>query len=209
MSDNGDMRRNVGTQAWPVSELHGRAVALLYDELTRKDSKYRGEVRARLSPGGELSHDLRAGVTTVKVPDPEWESVGGIVPDLILYGEDDAKPLRIIEVVVTSPPSKEKCEKLDGLRKRGVDVVMITVKEEADLLRLCPTSWEPKFASQTRHRGLDSSIDILMSEIQGCSPSTRRAFVKLLSELNTLDSLYPITPTNPLKEKFNRGAVID
>ena len=143
------MARNVGTVNYPVTALHERAVALLYDELTRPDVEKEEEIRARLTPGGELSHDLRAGVTRVKVPDPDWDSVGGIVPDLILYGDDDTKPVRIIEVVVTSPPGDEKQHKLDALRKRGVDVVVITIKEEADLLHLCPTWWKPSFASLT------------------------------------------------------------
>ena len=149
MSDNGDMTRNVGTANYPVTALHERAIALLYDELTRPDLEKGEAIRARLTPGGELSHDLRGGVATVKVPDPEWDSVGGIVPDLILYGGDDTRPVRIIEVVVTNPPSDEKQQKLDALRKRGVDVVVITIKEESDLLNLCPTWWKPSFASLT------------------------------------------------------------
>lgn len=120
MSKNGEMSRNVGTVNYPVTVLHERAVALLYDELTRPDLERGEEIRARLTPGGELSHDLRAGVTRVKVPDPDWDSVGGIVPDLILYGDDDTKPLRIIEVVVTSAPSNEKQQKLEALKKRGL-----------------------------------------------------------------------------------------
>ena len=112
-------------------------------KLTRPDLENGEEIRARLAPGGDLSHDLRAGVSKVKVPDPEWDSVGGIVPDLILYGSDDTKPVRIIEVVVTRPPGDEKQQKLDALRKRGVDVVVITVKEKSDLLNLCPLGGRP------------------------------------------------------------------
>ena len=221
MSENGDMARNVGTQAWPVSALHERAVALLYDELTRPDLEKGEEIRARLEPDGELSHDLRTGVGSVKVPDPEWDSVGGIVPDLILYGSDEVKPLRIIEVVVSSPPSEEKCRKLDTLRKRGVDVVVITVREEVDLLNLCPTWWRPKFGSltsmdkfsinyaqnhfvQNKKEASDNTVRELIKAIQGCRPTTRRALVKVLSELESLDSLYPIRPTNPLKEKLSK-----
>ena len=221
MTENGDMARNVGTQAWPVSALHERAVALLYDELTRPDLEKGEEIRARLEPDGELSHDLRAGVGSVKVPDPEWDSVGGIVPDLILYGSDEVKPLRIIEVVVSSPPSEEKCRKLDTLRKRGVDVVVITVREEADLLNLCPSRWEPKFGSLTsrddfsinyatnslrrqERANYDDTVWKLIRAIQGCKPTTRRALQKILSELESLDSLYPIRPSNPLKEKLSK-----
>ena len=153
------------------------------------------------------------------MPDPEWDSVGGIVPDLILYGDDDAKPIRIIEVVVTSPPSEKKQQKLDTLNKRGVDVVVLTVKEEVDLLNLCPTWWRPKFGSLTSKDEFDINLQInqvrrremrsyddtvweLIKAIQSCRPSTRRALLKILSELKSLDSLYPIRPNNPLKDKL-------
>ena len=206
MSENGNMARNVGTANYPVSALHERAVALLYDELTRPDLDEGEEIRARLTPGGNLSHDLRAGVAKVKVPDPGWDSVGGIIPDLILYGSDDTKPIRIIEVVVTSPPSDEKQKKLRVLSNRGVDVVLITVKEEADLLNLCPTWWRPSFTSltsrdnfsiniaqdsysRTGKKGLDDTVRELIEGIQACSPATRRALLKVLSELKSLDSL--------------------
>ena len=222
MSENGDMTRNVGTANHPVSALHERAVALLYDELTRPDLGKGEEIRARLKPNGDLSHDLRAGVTRVKVPDPDWDSVGGIVPDLILYGDDDTKPIRIIEVVVTSPPGDDKQQKLDALQKRGVDVVVVTVKDEADLLHLCPTWWKPSFSSLTssdnfsrnypRNSALtsmkiahDKTVRELIEGIQACSPVTRRALLKVLSELKSLDSLYPIRPTNPLKEKLSKS----
>ena len=213
------MTRNVGTVNNPVTALHERAVALLYDELTRPDLGNGEEIRARLTPGGELSHDLRAGVVKVKVPDPDWDSVGGIVPDLILYGDEDTKPVRIIEVVVTSAPSDEKQQKLDALEKRGVDVVVITVKDESDLLHICPTWWKPSFASLTSSdefsrnfgtntaytrmkRTCDNTVKELIEAIQGCSPTTRRTLLKVFSELKSLDSLYPIRPTNPLKEKL-------
>ena len=219
MSENGDMARNVGTANYPVSALHERAVALLYDELTRPDLDEGEEIRARLTPGGNLSHDLRAGVAKVKVPDPGWDSVGGIIPDLILYGSDDTKPIRIIEVIVTNPPSNEKQQKLETLRKRCVDVVLITVKEEADLLHLCPTWWRPKFGSLTSKDEFDINLQInqvrrremrsyddtvweLIKAIQSCRPSTRRALLNILSELKSLDSLYPIRPNNPLKDKL-------
>ena len=42
----------------------------------------KGATRVRLSPNGEFSQNLAEGVARVKVPD-EWDSVGGIVPDLI------------------------------------------------------------------------------------------------------------------------------
>ena len=126
-----EQKANVGTSGAPVSWLHQRAVALLYDEITNglragtSDIKVEGqrvlkwnyEVRVLKEPCGELTDNLLADVTKVKVPG-EWDQVGGVVPDLILYGEED-RPVRIIEVVVTSPPNSTKQKKLATLRRRG------------------------------------------------------------------------------------------
>ena len=207
-----EMSRNVGTSMNPESFLHARAVALLYDELTRPEPK--PEVRVRLTPGGDWSDDLRAGVESVKVPG-EWDSVGGIVPDLILYGEDASKPLRIIEVVVSSPPDKAKQEKLILLERRGVDVVVIKVGQ--DLVDLCRRDSEFRFGSLTprdypshaggkhqrqQHNALDQRVSDLIEAIVYCSPPLRRRLLDLLNQLDTVDSLYPIRPTNPLKDKL-------
>lgn len=129
-----DMRRNVGTAGAPESYLHARTVALLYDEITRRGTEDTG-VWIRTSPGGAYDVDIRAGVARTKIPG-EWDSVGGIVPDLIMYGDDDT-PVRIVEVVVTSPPTAQKRACLDRLVKRGVDVVEVHVRTEEDMLWLC------------------------------------------------------------------------
>ena len=215
MDEDKTMTRNVGTPENPESYLHARAVALLYDELSRPDSS-EPEVKVRLTPGGDWSHDLRAGVKTVKVPG-EWDSVGGIVPDLILYGEDASKPLRIIEVVVTSPPDKWKQERLDTLERRGVDVVVVKLRTGQDLMDLCCRESEFRFGSRTpgdyphhangryhsqRHNELDNRVKQLIEAIRFCSPPLRRQLRDLLNELDTLDSLYPVRPTNPLKDKL-------
>ena len=209
------MSRNVGTPGAPVTFLHQRAVALLYDELTRP-AVDEPEVRARLTPGGDWSHDLRAGVKSVKVPG-EWDQVGGIVPDLILYGEDTSKPLRIIEVVVSNPPDKVKQEKLDTIARRGVDVVVVKVEKGEDLLDLCNMKQEYTFRSLTsgdyphhangqyqrrQHDDNDRMVKDLIIAIISCSPPLRRDLRDLLDQLDSLDSLYPIRPTNPLKDQL-------
>jgi len=137
---------NVGTALNPVSWLHERAVALIYDQLMcvpndlPLDAKEvnRSEVRVRLKPSGEMSGNLLDGVTKVIIPG-EWDNVGGIVPDLILKDAND-NPVRIIEVVVTNPIDKQKREKIQRLERRGVECVEITVKAKDDLLNLC---WVP------------------------------------------------------------------
>ena len=216
------MTDNVGTATYPVSRLHQRTVALLYDELTRP--RYDWEetpLKVRLEPQGELSHDIRADVETVKMPD-EWTSVGGVVPDLICYNADD-KPVRIIEVVVTSPPSNDKQAKLENLRKRGVDVVVVTVRDEKDLPELCwvPSdirfsSWTAKdkrsrnYARNSYVRGIsmayDRAVMDLIKDLTGCSPQVRRQFLNVLRALGDLDSLHPIRRDNPLREQLDSPA---
>ena len=206
----GSEHRNVGTPMNPVSYLHQRAVALLYDELTRPEVN-EPVVCVRLTPGGEWSHNLREGVKSVKVPG-EWDAVGGIIPDLILYGAEGSKPLRIIEVVTTNPPDAAKREKLDVLERRGVGVVLVTVKKESDLLDLCKRTTELRFSSLTRKdrvrnayaanqkAAMEQQVEQLISAIVNCSPAMRRRLVQVLSELETLESLYPIRSGNPLKD---------
>ena len=210
----GSEHRNVGTPMNPVSYLHQRTVALLYDELTRPEVN-EPVVNVRLTPGGEWSHNLREGVKSVKIPG-EWDTVGGIIPDLILYGDEGSKPLRIIEVVTTNPPDAAKQEKLDVLGRRGVDSVIVTVKKESDLLDLCMRTTELRFSPLTRRdrirdayasgqmREMERQVEQLIAAIVNCSPAMRRRLVQVLSEVETLESLYPIRPGNPLKDVLEK-----
>ena len=143
--------RTVGTNGSPVSWLHQRAVALIYDELTRKKTvlpmAYAGqdrdgvcrEVRVRLGPDGELSGNLLDGVSSAHLPG-EWDSIAGVDPDIILR-DTDGNPVRLIEVVVTSEPSKSKQVLYEKLVRRGIEVVVTR-------LRTCST-----FAGCRRHLG--------------------------------------------------------
>ena len=211
MNSNTNPMRNVGTPEHPVSWLHELTVAVLYDELTRdrvippqgRLAMRREEMlRVRLTPGGDLSHDLRDGVVTVKIPDPEWDIIGGIIPDLALYGEDSSRPVRIIEVTVSNPPDAAKRQKMDKLQERGVDVVEIVVKSEDDLRNLVEVAWTPVFIKGGGFSQADKEMRNLLAILQGCSPSMRRAFKQLLIELDSLDSLYPLSRTNPLTQKL-------
>ena len=248
------LMRNVGSNGSPVSWLHERAVALLYDELTfitsesqvaiRDDAYTLKQVRVRLSPGGDLSDNLLDGVHSTHIP-TEWDSVGGVVPDLILRSKEGT-PVRIIEVVVTSPPSEEKRRKIEVLTGRGVDCVEINVRTERDLLNLC---WIPsrfKFAdlnadsirrarsnmlgegrptalklrngveyqgriSVTRwaSTAADKQVMEFMDALLSCSPATRRRFLELCQDLSSMDSLLPIHPLNPLRDKLADNSAKD
>ena len=211
MTSNTDPMRNVGTPEHPVSWLHERTIAVLYDELTHTrvipplgnlSMREEKALRVRLTPGGELSYDLRDGVVSVKIPDPEWDIIGGIVPDLALYGEDKSKPVRIIEVIVSNTPDAAKRHKMNKLQERGVDVVEIVVKSEDDLRNLIDVTWEPVFRKARRISQADKEMTTLIRTLQGCSPVMRRVFKQMLIEMDNLDSLYPISSANPLADKL-------
>ena len=164
-------------------------------------------VFARLRPGhDEFSGDLAEGAVRVNVPS-EWDSVGGIVPDLILYGQD-GEPRRIIEVVVTSKPSAGKREKLERIIRRGVDVVEVEVHTDDDLLKLLKGPGTPAFGRKLRSvepgrygvnqqaqeqlvRPADKAVEEMITAIVNCTPYQRGRLAAVLNSLNTIDSLYP------------------
>ncbi len=122
-----DWMANVGSWNNPVSLLHEYAVGLIYDRI-RYGLRYGKPVRLMTDNG--ISGDITRGASEVRVPD-EWTAIGGFYPDLALYG-GDTKPVRIIEVIVTSPPQSNK---IDSLKKRGVDVVVTRkLRDQYDLL---------------------------------------------------------------------------
>ena len=216
--------KNVGSKGRPESYLHARAIAHLWDALhgdftcseSFNNHGHPGPekgVKARLNPGGSMSGNLLEGVTKVTIPDPEWDQVGGIVPDLALFGpEHDSKPVRIIEVVVYSPPDKAKRVKLDALVRRGVDVVEIRVSSERDLVDLCWEHSEPTFRVPQRRRrdrfrpvsNERSSVRTLIDDLRRCSAVERRELLDVLNCLDTVESLAPLSQDNPIKEKLQK-----
>ena len=122
--------------------IHEKAVAMIqsalygrYEARVRAPGVGQNPVYVRLHPSQEeFSGNIAEGAVKVKVPG-EWDSVGGVIPDLILYKADDT-PVRIIEVIDTSAPTEAKREKLDRLVRRGVDVVEIEVHTTDGLLHL-------------------------------------------------------------------------
>ncbi len=201
------------------SRLHEKAVALIaeacegaymqpwewWSNTKREKNDPELQVYIRLTPEkDEWSSNLIEGVSKIKIPDPDWDSVGGITPDLILYGADD-RPRRIVEVVVTNPPSAAKRAKLSRLQSRGVDVVEVHVRTAADLLTLLPPLRPIKFAmhrAQTHAlrgspaHGSPFGLDAITNALIAASPGERRRFLHVLQELkeNLPDALYP-TPT--------------
>lgn len=208
--------KNVGTASNPVSYLHEYAVALLWEQLDAGLARGR-EVRARVSPD-EFSGDLLAGVKRMSIPD-SLTPIGGFIPDIALFGEND-KPIRVIEVAVTSAPAQSK---IANLAQRGVDVVTIPVGDENDLKRLCWTPAEITFAPDLksvyarrwsasaniimqRQRNDNETVRSLISALRSCSPETRREFLDVLRNLDTLDSLYPLSSQNPKRDTLSPNA---
>lgn len=224
------MNANVGSQNNPVSYLHQRAVGLLWDVLQTALIQHHAEVCVVL-PDGKKSHDLMEGVGLVKIPG-EWDSVGGIVPDLICYGPPpEGNPVRVIEVVVTNPPSASKTRKLDSLRKRGVDVVIVTVKDAQDLCQLVYREPFPEpnfnlydfrkgnpFAHKERNLGVsgraaqrrrdelmdkaNDTVENFIKALEYCAPELRLKFIERCRNLDTLDSIWPLSKDNPLRKQL-------
>ena len=203
------------TQAGPI---HERAVAMIEQAL---HGAYTGRgggvtrqvgtvpVYVRHTPGADdWSDNLADGVASVKVPDPDWDAVGGIIPDLILYN-GDGKPHRLIEVIDTSAPTHGKRAKLEQLQRRGVDVVEVTVHTEDDLKAMFPEeltgSYRPRRLRHFTNHGqeqlanmgetkVEALVEDFIRAVRSCSPATRRKLADVLQGLDTLESLYPVPP---------------
>ena len=63
----------------------------------------------------------------------------------------------------------------------------------------------PRKVAKT-HR-VDDKVIELIENLQMCSPIIRRVFKQMLDELDTIDSLYPFSSANPLREKLEDNQV--
>ena len=210
-----DWQRNVGTPNHPVTWLHERAVALIYDMLTSDG----GDVRARLSPDDDaLSPNLAEGVTRIELAedDPLMWVAGGLNPDIRCFG-DDGRLVRVIEVTHSAEPDEGRRKKWEQLKRRDVDVVEIKINDLDSLRymfwRPAPVEFFPsikvKGATSATFRKNQSSYDFevekLTRALMLCSPKVRRNLQRVLDNLNTVDSLYPLTFDNPLAEKLEQA----
>ena len=214
-----DWRRNVGSEAFPVSFLHEYAVALIYDQLI-----FGSEVHLPLLDG-DRSANVMEGVGHVNCPD-SLQAIGGYLPDIALY-DSYFRVLRVIEVVVTKPVPNAK---LKSLEKRGVEVLQVPVRNEDEIRAINPSAdvdkpqWWPKFQRDEKafkdarqklgmnwqrsrqqrilsgQEDADRAINQLMGNLSRCSPEVRRQFVTWLEHIDSLESLYPIRQENPKRE---------
>ena len=102
--NNWPTTRNAGTSAPPCTRCRHctkRTVALLYDLLANPDG---GPVQVRLEPGGELSRDLSEGAGRVKIPDRDWDFVGGDQGRAVAWDERCTHVERPADIVRTQLP---------------------------------------------------------------------------------------------------------
>ena len=213
MLTESDWSRNVGTQSFPVSFLHEYAVGLLWDRLNGQDPV------SVTTMDGSQSSDLREGADRIVIPD-SMQPIGGCIPDLAVL-DKDLRPIRVIEIVVTSPPSGDKREKLERLKERGVEVVLVPVRNENELRALVPTAtdgkrmnwaydWSPTVFEQmgvvniprqqqirARQIQANNTVTALINDLIQCEPETRRNLLRVLQELENLEARYPLSPKNP------------
>ena len=211
---------NVGTHTNPVIRLHEYAVGIIWDEL-QKGLLKGTEVRV-LTSSGDMSGNLLEDVADVRIP-TELTPIGGSYPDIALFDEDH-QPIRVVEVVVTRSPDRSKVE---SLTKRGVKVVeTVKIAGKDDLKNLCwqPSSFN--FAIDldveerrenyevtrerlwtmgglraidlaARQREADREVGRLCEILEECCPDTRRRFLSVMRDLDSVDSLIPLSPENP------------
>ncbi len=209
------------TQAGPI---HERAVAMIEQALHGAYTGLKGGIEkevgtvpvyVRRNPDADdWSDNLADGVASVKVPDPDWDAVGGIIPDLILYNSD-GKPHRLIEVINTSAPSPSKRAKLEQLQRRGVDVVEVTVHTEDDLKAMFPEEPTSSYGRRRLHhfhnnaqnqmayrenKQTEELVEDFIHAVRNCTPATRRTLVDVLQGLDSLESLYPVPPAQAEQE---------
>ena len=134
MLDESEWGKNVGTAGFPVSFLHEYAVGLIWDALNATNA---GPVTLPTLEGG-MSDDVLAGVDKVIIPD-NLNAVAGYVPDILCLR--DSRPVRLIEVVVTSTVTAHK---LTAITNLGVKVVQVPVRNEDELMALFPDSILPE-----------------------------------------------------------------
>ena len=213
--------KNVGSASYPVSFLHEYAVGLIWDLL----HEHEGPVKLPTVDGG-LTSDLMDGIDQIIIPDA-LQAVAGYIPDISLL--KNSRPVRCIEVIVTSPVPPEKLAAIGNL---GVEIVQVPVRNEEDFLaitqfpsmELTKRWWFPKFSKRqepfksvrertginwrgTRQFKIleaqeqaDTAINNLMDNISRCSPELRREFIAQLNDLSSLGSLYPLKQNNPKHE---------
>ena len=126
--------KNVGTPDHPVSYLHEYAVALIWDRLNAGGCFVR-------TTANEYEHVSVPEGGRVDVPD-ELTPIAGTMPDIAVY-DANHRPVTVIEVQVTTPPSEDK---ISRIKRLGLRLVVVPVTNEEALLDMFrPVSVEELF----------------------------------------------------------------
>ena len=168
---------------------------------------------------GYPAENVKNGIDKVIIPD-SLQAIAGYVPDISLL--KDSRPVRCIEVIVSSPVAPSKVTAIQNL---GVEVIQVPVRNEGELRCLFPamekTKWWPKFSGHEevfesamrksgvnwegtrqyrileRQKRADEAVRQLMLNLVACSPEVRRGFVNQLHDMTGLESLFPLRQENP------------
>lgn len=205
---------NLGTPEQSVSYLHEYAVAMIWEAL-HSDGSSPVYMRTKT---GKLSDNLKEGMARVDIPD-SLTHVGGMIPDLAIYNSDH-RPIRVIQIDVTHDTDADKVERL---RKQGVETCIAKIRTPKDLRSLIITEREfksslrrfaadadavnqvvrnipQKSANSMRQRAADKTIEGIMQALALCSPQIRREFYDMLLASSRVYGRYPISEGNPKAE---------
>ena len=148
--------KNVGTPEHPVSYLHEYAVALIWDRLNAGGCFVR-------TTANEYEHISVPKGGRVDIPD-ELTPIAGTIPDIAVY-DANHRPVTIIEVQVTTPPSEDKISRIERL---GLRLVVVPVTNEESLLDMFrPVSVEELFRGiQIPHR-FSGHTNLIEKQLRG------------------------------------------
>ena len=161
MSMNKVWTTNVETEeGFNASYLHEYATAMIWEVL-------RGGQAEVLNEDGIWETVVAGEIQSVFVPN-SLTSFGGVTPDLAIR-DSYGVPIVAIEVVVTNKPTDSKREKIESLRKRGLQVVVTRQIQGPDDLRDFvrarsdsedfADSWLMMFSKKIRERGWAYFLD--------------------------------------------------
>ena len=192
-----EWRKNVGTETHPISLLHEYAVGLIWDMV---HGSAPSPVRLP-TLSGELSGDVCQWMEYATIP-TAVNSFGGYIPDVAIYGKKH-QVLRVIEVVGVNPTPAVK---LKILQDNGIEVIQVPVRTEADFIALQPLveadapAWGFVVGGDLVTERADNYIREFMLNLERCSPAVRREMASLLAGIDSLESLYPLSESNPKQD---------
>lgn len=161
---------NFGTQGHPEGIEHWTTKAMLRKHMDT-GLKHRGAIFAAATErncarcaGGLIPINLLEGVERVgEVEAPFRSGQDGFIPDFMLWGKDERKPVAFVEVVHTSRPSQEK---IAFCRRENIDLLLFSAVAPVANHWQTRLLWPEALALRCRQkerRRLDQLMDYLWS----------------------------------------------